>query len=397
MVLFSNRNPIANGDGYTDAYTDVTINCDYRTYWENDQTPVRDLMQMCVNFFPAITKRSVVLKRMKQQLKHKIHSDMPALLPNPTVNFHTQTPGQMHISPYAKIDEEVQLKNHNMTRRSLGDFVKIVSGIVKGASIVGNIISGARTVGGMIIDGVNTIINYKKAKAMNAAIHTLNKQASMNNEQIVKVRDHLLHVSKPSLTDIKGNRENLYWFNKDLDRIYEYVGILRNTTTDELTMIYQSTVNLRTNMKYMSSLLKFYMSHLEMQIHEYQDLTQTIDHFLGGLSAVNTGCLSPALISPDVVYCLITQVVVDIIRRNLDFIPVFTTLQNYYQQTMTSFTNTEKMLIVQIPILFKNRLQKLMNLYKMVTVPVPFDKDTYEKKHNTYTQLKLKENHMADG
>ena len=70
-------------------------------------------------------------------------------------------------------------------------------------------------------------------------------------------------------------------------------------------------------------------------------------------------------------------------------------LQNYYQQAMTSFTNSEKMLIVQIPILFKNRLQKPMNLYKMVTVPVPFDKDTYEEKHNTYTQLKLKEDHIA--
>ena len=34
---------------------------------------------------------------------------------------------------------------------------------------------------------------------------------------------------------------------------------------------------------------------------------------------------------------------------------------------------TEKMLIVQIPILFKNRHQKLMNLDKIVTVPVPFD------------------------
>ena len=44
---------------------------------------------------------------------------------------------------------------------------------------------------------------------MNAAIHTLNKQASMNNKQIVRVRDYLLHVSKASLTDIKGNRKNL--------------------------------------------------------------------------------------------------------------------------------------------------------------------------------------------
>ena len=202
--------PLPTERDIPDAYTDVTINCDYCTHWENDQTPVRDLMQMCVDFFPAITKKSKVLKKIKQQLKHKIHSDMPALLPNPVVNFHTRPPGQTHISPYAKIDEVIQLKNHNMSKRSLGGFVKIVSGIVKGASVIGNIISGTRTVGGMIIDGVNTIINYKKAKAMNAAIHTLNKWASVNNEQIVRVRDHLLHVSKASLTDIKGNRKKLY-------------------------------------------------------------------------------------------------------------------------------------------------------------------------------------------
>ena len=124
---------------------------------------------------------------------------------------------------------------------------------------------------------------------------------------------------------------------------------------------------------YLSRVLNFYMSHLEMQMHECQELTQTIDHFLDGLSTVNTGHLSPVLVSPDVLYRLITQVVTDIIKRNLDFIPVFTTLQNYYQQAMNSFTNTEKMLIVQIPILFKDRCQKPMNLYKMISVPVPFD------------------------
>ena len=65
---------------------------------------------------------------------------MPALLPNPMVNFQAQTPGHTHISPYAKIDEVVQLKNHNMTKRSLGNIVKVVSGIVKGASKIDEVV-----------------------------------------------------------------------------------------------------------------------------------------------------------------------------------------------------------------------------------------------------------------
>ena len=124
---------------------------------------------------------------------------------------------------------------------------------------------------------------------MNAAIHTLNKQASMNNEQIVRVRNHLLYVSKASLADIKGNRDNLYQFNKQLDRLYLYSGLLHNATMVQLYTQFRETINMGTYMRYMSRMLKFYMSHLEMQMHEYQDLTQTINHFLDGLSTVNTG------------------------------------------------------------------------------------------------------------
>ena len=151
----------------------------------------------------------------------------------------------------------------------------------------------------------------------------------------------------------------------------------------------------RANLLYLSRMIMFSVAQLDIQLHNYQELNQTIDHFLDGLSTINTGRLSQSLVSPDVLYRLLTRVMADIIKRNPDFLPVFTNLQSYYEQGMTSFTNTKKMLIVQISILFRNRVQKAMNLYKMVTVPVPFDTDTYEEKQNTYTQLKLKKDHTA--
>ena len=64
--------PLPTEKDISSAYTDVTINCDYTTHSIHDQTPIRDLMQMCVNFSPAITKKSAVLK--------KIHYD-PIVLP----------------------------------------------------------------------------------------------------------------------------------------------------------------------------------------------------------------------------------------------------------------------------------------------------------------------------
>ena len=259
---------------------------------------IKDLNQICVNFVNVIEKRSKVLKKMKQQLKHKIHSDMPALLPNPIIDFHTQTPGQTHISPYAKVDEVIQLGEHNITERSLSAIEGIVSGVVKGALIIENIISGAKTVGGMMVDGIHTIINYKKAKAMNATIKTLNQRASMNNEQVVQVRDLLLHVSKTSLKDMQGNRKMLYHMDKDLDRIYRSVGILQNVTEDKFKKMLVNEDETRANLLYLSRMIMFSLA----QLHNYQELTQTIDHFLDGISTINTGRLSQYLVSPDVLY-----------------------------------------------------------------------------------------------
>ena len=116
--------PLPKEKDVPDAYTDLKVNCQYRSMKglvpllsENTQA-MKDLNQICVNFVNVIEKRSKVLKKMKQQLKHKIHSDMPALLPNPIIDFHTQTPGLTHISPYAKLDEVIQLGEHNITKRS---------------------------------------------------------------------------------------------------------------------------------------------------------------------------------------------------------------------------------------------------------------------------------------
>ena len=105
--------PLPTERDVPDAYTDLKVNCQYKSvkdllpFASGNTQAMKDLNQMCVTFVNITEKRSKVLKKMKQQLKHKIHSDMPALLPNPIIDFHTQTSGQTHISSYAKVDEVI--------------------------------------------------------------------------------------------------------------------------------------------------------------------------------------------------------------------------------------------------------------------------------------------------
>ena len=61
----------------------------------------------------------------------------------------------------------------------------------------------------------------------------------------------------------------------------------------------------------------------------------------------------------------------------LDYEPVFTDVNQYYGNSLASFTNTIDDLILQLPILKKLKVQVPMSLYSVETAPVPLDGETY--------------------
>ena len=75
---------------------------------------------------------------------------------------------------------------------------------------------------------------------------------------------------------------------------------------------------------------------------------------------------------------LLRKVVCDVTTKHSQFLPLYTELYHYYETHSVSFTNTDEHLIIQIPIFFINKKQSPMDLYKLRTVHVPLDKDTYD-------------------
>ena len=60
-----------------------------------------------------------------------------------------------------------------------------------------------------------------------------------------------------------------------------------------------------------------------------------------------------------------------------DYKAVFTDVYQYYRNSLASFTNTVDDLILQLPILIKLKVQVPMSCYRVDTVPVPLDAETY--------------------
>ena len=78
-----------------------------------------------------------------------------------------------------------------------------------------------------------------------------------------------------------------------------------------------------------------------------------------------------------------------------DYKPVFTDIYQYYGNSLASLTNTIDDLILQLPILIKLKVQVPMSLYRLDTVPVPLDAETYTGAKGEYTQILPKSEYIA--
>ena len=79
-----------------------------------------------------------------------------------------------------------------------------------------------------------------------------------------------------------------------------------------------------------------------------------------------------------------------------EYEPVFTSVYQYYSNSLASFTNTTDDLLLQLPILIKLKVQVPMSLFSIETVPVPMDAETYIGDKREYTtQIILETEYIA--
>ena len=78
-----------------------------------------------------------------------------------------------------------------------------------------------------------------------------------------------------------------------------------------------------------------------------------------------------------------------------EYEPVFTSICQYYGNSLASFTNTIDDLLLPLPILIKLKVQVPMSLFSIETVPVPLDAETYTGEKREYTQIILETEYIA--
>ena len=182
----------------------------------------------------------------------------------------------------------------------------------------------------------------------------------------------------PVLKDLK------FEINKTNERLASQYRMM-SSAHNRYNLLFRQTHETQTIHHFALLLFKNYLSiqvgSLQRIHRQYIRYESALDDTLIGIENLNSGYLTHHILDPQVL-----SKYLETIEDNLED-TVFTSVYQYYGNSLASFTNTIDDLLLQLPILIKLKVQIPMSLFSIETVPIPLDAETYLGEKREYTQI----------
>ena len=332
---------------------------------------------ICKQFQTAYETLMNKVHAMKRNITTKIHTTLPALLPNPIVQSHE---GRAVKLPNGEFWHGSEFQR-NQTRG-------------KRAIPLPILFAGVNTIGGLVIKGVNSYINYKRNKAMSNAVEQLYKNDKMFHNRIMSIEERQVVMAKTTNKRFELMKNKIERQDRKIDRGMVRLEQFMNATEAKFVQTNQALNNHNLAIRFLSTVFTYYTTVLREHVDFYEVYDRMLDNFLTGLDTLAEGILSHSILDPlklQRYLMTIERNVIDNSKFQLAFVHTY----QYYAEPMITFTNSPDELILQIPLLIKRKDQVPMSLYSMKTAPVPMDDKTYVGENNEYTLIEVKHPYMA--
>ena len=251
------------------------------------------------------------------------------------------------------------------------------------------IIQGVAAIGGMMIKGINALVDAKRASSFNNAIILVNENVQITHVRIITLENRTAMLAKAIILVLKDFKPQIINTNDKLTRQYR----MMNRAHERYNRLFRQTH--KTFQIHHLALLMFkdYITILVgtlQRIHrQYVRYESALDDTLIGIEHLNSGYLTHRILDPKILARYLEVIKDDLEETAPEFEPVFTNVYQYYGNSLISFTNTIDDLLLQLPILIKLKVQVPMSLFSIKMAPVPPDAETYLEQKREYTQIIL--------
>ena len=325
-----------------------------------DDTPTNDneLHQViCNNFKIDYFQEMDIIIKLQNRLECKINYTLPALLPN-KINTTKQGPV------------------------TSGEGVRDKRAIPALA-----IIQGVAAIGGMMIKGINALVDAKRASSFNNAIKLINENVQITHDRLITLENRTAMMAKAIIPVLKDFKQQINNTNDTLNRQCQ----MMTKAHDRYNRLFRQTHKTFQIHHLVLLMVKDYImilvSTLQRIHRQYIRYESALDDTLIGIEHLNSGYLTHRILDPKILAQYLEVVEDDLEETAPAFEPVFTNVYQYYGNSLISFTNIIEDLLLQLLILIKLKVQVPMSLFSIETAPVPLDAETYLGERREYTQI----------
>ena len=242
-------------------------------------------------------------------------------------------------------------------------------------------------IGGMMIKGINALVDAKRASSFNNAIKLVNENVQITHDRLVTLENRTAMMAKAIIPILKDFKDQINNTNDRLIRQYRVM----TRAHDRYNKLFRQTH--KTFQIHHLALLMFkdyitiLVGTLQRIYRQYVRYELALDDTLIEIENLNSGYLTHRILDPKFLGKYLEAVEDDLEETVPEFEPVFTSVYQYYDNSLISFTNTIDDLLLQLPILIKLKVQVPMSLFSIETAPVPLDAETYIGEKREYTQI----------
>ena len=216
------------------------------------------------------------------------------------------------------------------------------------------IIQGVAAMGGMMIKGVNALVDAKRASSFNNAIKLVNKNVKITHDRLITLENGTAMMAKAIIPVLKDFKEKINSTNERLIRQYR----MMIRAHDRYNTLFRQTHKIFQIHHLALLMFKDYITILVstlQRIHrQYIRYKLALDDTLIGIENLNSVYLMHCILDPQILGMYLEAIEDDLEETAPEYEPVFTSVYQYCGNSLISFTNIINDLLLQLPILILN-------------------------------------------